>query len=210
MLEFLKPILGDHYTEDIDKQISAEIGKGFVAKADFNATAAAKKAAEAQLATANATIESYKGMDIEAIRASADKYKAEAEQAKKDADARVAAVQFDAKLDNAILGAKGRNAKAIKALLDVEALSGSKEQEKDITAALEALKTDSGFLFEGDNPTPPPYAAGTGSAAVMGTVDKAAFEKMGYRDRVALKHDNPEAYAKLTASTEAAAAADKE
>ena len=28
MLEWLKTILGDHYTEDIDKQISAEIGKG--------------------------------------------------------------------------------------------------------------------------------------------------------------------------------------
>ena len=26
MLEWLKTILGDHYTEDIDKQISAEIG----------------------------------------------------------------------------------------------------------------------------------------------------------------------------------------
>ena len=36
MLEWLKTILGDHYTEDIDKQISAEIGKGFVARADFN------------------------------------------------------------------------------------------------------------------------------------------------------------------------------
>ena len=37
MLEWLKTILGDHYTEDIDKQISTEIGKGFVARADFNA-----------------------------------------------------------------------------------------------------------------------------------------------------------------------------
>ena len=29
-------IRDSHYTEDIDKQISAEIGKGFVARADFN------------------------------------------------------------------------------------------------------------------------------------------------------------------------------
>ena len=29
-LEWLKGILGDKYTEDIDKQVSAEIGKAFV------------------------------------------------------------------------------------------------------------------------------------------------------------------------------------
>lgn len=197
MLEFLKPILGDHYTEDIDKRISAEIGKGFVAKADFNATAAAKKAAEAQLATANATIESYKSMDIEAIRASADKYKADAEQAKKDADARVAAVQFDAKLDNAILGAKGRSAKAIKALLDVDALAESKEPDKDIAAALDTLKADNGFLFE-DASTPPPYAVGTGSAEVAAVCTPEAFAKMGYGDRLALKRNDPKQYDALT------------
>ena len=49
MLEWLKTILGDHYTEDIDKQISAEIGKGFVARADFNSK-------NDELKTANDTI----------------------------------------------------------------------------------------------------------------------------------------------------------
>lgn len=180
MLEFLKTILGESYNEDIDKKISAEIGKAFVAKADFDTTNAAKKAAEAQLATANSTIESYKSMDIDAIRASADKYKADAEQAKKDADARVAAVQFDAKLDSAILGAKGRNAKAIKALLDVEGLSGSNEQDKDIAAALDALKADNGFLFDAaDTQTPPPYAAGTGTTAVAEPAADALRSAMG-------------------------------
>ena len=49
MLEWLKTIRGDHYTEDIDKQISAEIGKGFVARADFNSK-------NDELKTANDTI----------------------------------------------------------------------------------------------------------------------------------------------------------
>ena len=35
-LEWLKPILGDGYTEEIDKAVSEQIGKGFVARADFN------------------------------------------------------------------------------------------------------------------------------------------------------------------------------
>lgn len=36
MLEWLKTILGDTYTEDIDKKVSEEIGKQFVSRADFN------------------------------------------------------------------------------------------------------------------------------------------------------------------------------
>ena len=52
--------------------------------------------------------------------------------------------------------------KAVKALLDVDALKASKNQRDDIDAALEALKKDAGYLFDEDNNTPPPYAGGTG------------------------------------------------
>ena len=37
MLEWLKNILGEAYTDEVDAKVSAEIGKNFVAKADFNA-----------------------------------------------------------------------------------------------------------------------------------------------------------------------------
>ena len=36
MLDWLKDILGEVYTDEIDEKISKEIGKGFVSKADFN------------------------------------------------------------------------------------------------------------------------------------------------------------------------------
>ena len=43
--------------------------------------------------------------------------------------------------------------------------------------------------------TPAPYVAGTGTAPV-GT-DRAAFDRMGYRERLALKRDDPETYRAL-------------
>ena len=46
MLEWLKTILGGAYTDDVDAKVSAEIGKNFVSKADFNQVNAAKKKAE--------------------------------------------------------------------------------------------------------------------------------------------------------------------
>ena len=43
--------------------------------------------------------------------------------------------------------------------------------------------------------TPAPYAAGTGSVPV--TPDRAAFARRGYRERLALKRENPEVYKEL-------------
>ena len=71
-------------------------------------------------------------------------------------------IKFQSVLDSAIAAAKGKNAKAITALLDVETLRGSEDQQKAITAALEALKKDSGYLFDTEV-TPPPYSRGTGT-----------------------------------------------
>ena len=46
---------------------------------------------------------------------------------------------FDDLLTESIHGAKGKNAKAIRALLDVDALKTSKNQKDDVGAAIKAL-----------------------------------------------------------------------
>ena len=71
-------------------------------------------------------------------------------------------IKFQSVLDGAISAAKGKSAKAITALLDVEALRGSEDQQTAINAALEELKKYSGYLFDTEG-TPPPYAGGTGA-----------------------------------------------
>lgn len=45
------------------------------------------------------------------------------------------------------------------------------------------------------NAAPAPYAPGTGSAPLG--VDRAAFDRMSYRERLALKRDDPETYRSL-------------
>ena len=82
------------------------------------------------------------------------------------------------------------------ALLDLDALKGSKNQEADIKSALEGLKKDNGYLFE-DAQTPPPYAAGTGTHKLLTEVTKEAFDKMGYRERLEFKQSNPEQYEQM-------------
>ena len=71
--------------------------------------------------------------------------------------------EFDAKL-NELIGQKGgKNAKAIKALLKIDELKESKNQDADITSAIEALAKDenSNFLFSSKEPIKKPVA-GTG------------------------------------------------
>lgn len=119
-----------------------------------------------QLEEANTSIESFRGMDIDGIKAAADEWKAKAEQAEQDAAAKIADMEFNGLLDAAITEAKGRNAKALRGLLDVDTLKASKNQSDDIKATLDALKESDGYLFDTD--TPPVYAGGTGGTPIGG------------------------------------------
>ena len=92
----------------------------------------------------------------EAAKAWEEKYN----QAVEDHKNQIAQMTFEKALGEGIAKAKGRNAKAITALLDLDALKESENQTDAIEAALEELKRDSRYLFEGD--VPPPYARGTG------------------------------------------------
>lgn len=75
---------------------------------------------------------------------------------------------FNDILKDCIAAAKGKNVKAITALLDVDTLKASKNQKEDVAAALKALTEaeDSKMLFGEPEPTP----AGNGNP--IGTVTK--------------------------------------
>ena len=60
MLDWLKSILGEQYTDEIDSKISAEIGKNFVSKADFNQVNTAKKNAEEEVKARDKQIDELK------------------------------------------------------------------------------------------------------------------------------------------------------
>ena len=159
MQEWLKELLGEAYTPQLEESLTAALAQRFVNKEELDTRQAKWKT------------------ELETARAQAADWKQQAERAEKDAAAQVEAVRFDAQLDSAIGKAKGRNAKAIKALLDVDALRASKDPDKDISAALEQLEQENGYLFGGI--TPPPYAAGTGAGAPGGEPDEVLRRAFG-------------------------------
>lgn len=150
-----------------DQPLSKEIIDAILAENGRDIEAAKKPFADydtirQQLGEAQKTIKGFQEQDIDGIRQSARDWEEKYNAAVADSQKKIADMAFDHALEAAITGAKGRNAKAIRALLDVDTLKSSKNQEADIKAALEAVQKDNGYLFD-DGSTPPPYADGTGT-----------------------------------------------
>ena len=125
---------------------------------------AEKENLETQLQTAKDGLKAFEGVDVKDLQGQITKLQQDLADKDTAHKTELANMAFDRALEGAITAAKGRNTKAIKALLDVETLKASKNQEADIKTALEGLQKESGYLFD-DGQTPPHYAAGTGTGA---------------------------------------------
>ena len=90
----------------------------------------------------------------------------------------IAQMQFDSVLDGAIVAAGGKNAKAIKALLDVETLMKSKDQTADVKAAVEACQQENTYLFGSDEPINNPVGrTGGDPSPITRDPDKMTYEE---------------------------------
>lgn len=158
--------------EDVIDLIMAEAGRDLeAAKKPFADYDTIKQ----QLSEAQTTLQGIQNQstDLATAQQKAQEWENKYNQAIADHKAEMDNLAFDQVLKDAIAGAKGRNAKAIIANLDVEALRESKNQADDIKAALEGLKKDNGYLFEAEQ-SPPPYAANTGVSG-FGTPGSGEF-----------------------------------
>ena len=115
-----------------------------------------------QLQTATDGLKAFEGVDVQELQGRITALQNDLKTADDKHKAELADMAFNHALEAAITAARGRSTKAITALLDVEALKSSKNQEADIKAALEAVQKDAAYLFD-TGTKPPPYAAGTGA-----------------------------------------------
>lgn len=76
-----------------------------------------------------------------------EEYEADIAKLKGDMQAQADGFAFDNALNTAILGAKGRSVKAVRALLDLDALKGSKDRSTDISKALEEAAKANPWAF---------------------------------------------------------------
>lgn len=149
------------------------------------------------LTNANKEIDSYKSMDIEAIKKSAEDYKTKFETAEKDYQAKIQEIEYNNKLDKYVGGLNLKND-----IYKKEVISRIKEKELkfDGDTLLGAEELVKGFkeqyadAFVDTNPKPS-FADTTPGADSK--VTREAFNKMSYKERIALKSEQPDIYNSL-------------
>ncbi|MBR3552482.1 MAG: phage scaffolding protein [Clostridia bacterium] len=170
-MEWLKTILGDAYSDEIDDKVSKEVGKGFVARADFNAKT--KKLGELEKALQDQTAE------LDTLRSSnADAAAIQKQLKEKDElhAQEIMQLKLGFAVESALKDAGARNVATVKPLLetflkdakfaDDGTVEGLNDQikaltENDATSFLFAKKTAGGQQIAGaklgtsGNQTPP-------------------------------------------------------
>ena len=113
--------------------------------------------ANAQLKTAQDGLKAFDGVDVAGLQEQVTKLKA-------DMKAQAEGFAFDNALNAAIMSKKGRSVKAVRALLDLDALKGSADRSTDIAKALdEAAKANPwafGDVQDGEKKNAGTYSTG--------------------------------------------------
>lgn len=193
-LDFLKSVVGEEvYTEEMDKKVAEEIGKRFVSREDFNVVNNEKKALTDTVKERDAQLEKLKTSagDIEALRTQITELqqtnKSQAETHAKE----LKNLRIDNAVETALLAAKAKNVKAVKALLDLDEadiddageVKGLADQIKKLTEAEETK-----FLFDEEKSSGvkvkglSPAEKGTNDPAAKNPKDMSYDELCAYLD----------------------------
>lgn len=143
-------------TDDQLATIETEMKANYKPIADYNKQKEKLDASDEKVKTLTASLDKFKDVDPTALTQTIEDLKGKLTRKDAEFAQRLADRDFDDLINTNINTLKGKNAKAIKALLDVDALKQSKNQAEDIKTALEALQKaeDSAFLFATEQPQP--------------------------------------------------------
>ena len=168
MLEWLKTVLGDAYTPEIDTAVSQEIGKGFVARTDFNTKTAKVTELETEVKQLREGIKTRDTQLSELKKSAGDNAELQKQidtltqqnkEQKAAYDKELATVKLTAAVDAELTAAGSKSNNAVRALLaeflqnatvqDGKVVSKENGQSVTLGAKLEAMKKDaaSDFLF---------------------------------------------------------------
>nr|DAS02932.1 MAG TPA: minor structural protein [Caudoviricetes sp.] len=141
-------------TDDQLATVETEMKANYKPIADYNKQKEKLDASDEKVKTLTASLDKFKDVDPTALTQTIEDLKGQLTQKDAEFAQRLADRDFDDLINTNINTLKGKNAKAIKALLDVDALKQSKNQAEDVKTALEALQKaeDSAFLFESVQP----------------------------------------------------------
>lgn len=153
IFEILKEF-GLEVPEDKHKDFEKAVLEHYKTSADYDKQTEKLKTEQEKVKTLQDGLDKFKDVDVDKLNTEITNLKGEIQKKDTEYQNELARRDFDALIDKGIRDAGGKNPKAIRALLEVDKLMESKNQEKDITSAIKALTEaeDSKMLFGSSEP----------------------------------------------------------
>lgn len=194
-VEFLK---GLGLTDEQIQSIQAESGKEIQKHKDDYATLKAENDSQKKLLeNANKEISSYKDMDIEGIKKSAEDYKTKYEEAEKEYQAKIAQMEYDSKLDKYLNGCNFKNDIYRKEVVSRIKEKGLKFDGDTLLGGEEVINSFKNEYPDSYNDSKPKPMFADATTGIKNEITKETLNKMSYKDRLAFKNEHPQAYEKL-------------
>ena len=167
-IEAIMTEAGIELTDEQKQKVNDGIKENYKTVEDYKKQKEKIEVLEGTVKEAQEALKKFEGVDAEDLKKQIKELNETIDKNKKAFEEQLAERDFTDTIDKAIAAAKGKNAKAIKALLDIDMLKESKNQADDLAKAIKALTEadDSKMLFGEAEP----QKKGTGNP--IGTVKK--------------------------------------
>lgn len=176
---------------------SQEELKGYIPKTRFDEVNNERKTLETTLAERNTQLENLKNStgDVETLKQQIATLQADNQKKDEAHAAEIKQLKVDSAVENAITSAKGKNAKAIKALLNLENAELADDGTiKGLAEQIEALQKSDEYLFEAKEAKKTNVkGARPGEAGNEDGDKKVDVSKMTYSELAAYMAENPDA-----------------
>ena len=121
-------------------------------------------------------MQKFDGIDVDNLKGEIQKLTDDLQKKENEYQTKLADMEFNNSLDNAITASGARNLKAVRALLDVDTLKGSKNRDADIKNAIAAVKSENDYMFTAEHkPFAPVNPVDVGSGKKMSLSEAMAY-----------------------------------
>lgn len=144
--------IGVEIPEDKKSTFDEAIKANYKTVAEVEKITTSRDNYKSQLETAQNALKEFEGVDVKELQGKIETLNNDLQKKETEYQNKIADMEFNSVLDGAITKSGAKNAKAVKALLDLETLKNSKNQAEDITKALETVKSENDFMFKSDEP----------------------------------------------------------
>lgn len=135
-------------TADFDKAVQ----ENYTPVTEVDQIISARDNYKSQLETAQNALKEFEGVDVKEMNEKIKTLNETLQKKDTEYQKKIADMEFNSVLDGAITKSGAKNAKAVKALLDLDALKASKNQADDISKALETVKSENDYMFKSEEP----------------------------------------------------------